>query len=88
VSVAGEDDDAAFSASHCLDSAMAVVDAVGEDPACLAALAPHVLPVVHWALTTDGCYEYLDHAVGFLSYYTYRSASPFSACVVLMSNIH
>ena len=51
---------------------MAVVDAVGEDPACLAALARHVLPVVHWALSTDGCYEYLDHAVGFLSYYTYR----------------
>ena len=73
--MAGEDDDAAFSASHCLDSAMAVVDAVGEDPACLAALARHVLPVVHWALTTDGCYEYLDHAVGFLSYYTYRCPS-------------
>ena len=88
VSVAGEDDDAAFSASHCLDSAMAVVDAVGEDPACLAALAPHVLPVVHWALTTDGCYEYLDHAVGFLSYYTYRSASPISVCVTVMSYIH
>ena len=64
------------------------MDAVGEDPACLAALAPHVLPVVHWALTTDGCYEYLDHAVGFLSYYTYRSASPISVCVTVMSYIH
>ena len=35
-----------------------------------------MLPVVHFILTIDDCYEYLDHAVGFLACYTHRYAWP------------
>ena len=70
----GEDDEAAFSASQCLDTIGAVLEAVQDEADTMVQLEALVMPLLHQIVNSGTeCYEYLDNAIGMMSYFTYYS---------------
>ena len=70
-----EDDEAAFSACQCLDTIIAVLDAVQEHPTTMLALEIVLLPLLQQLLGPAGseCFEYLDNAIEMLNYCTFAN---------------
>jgi hypothetical protein len=68
-----EDDEAAFSATQCLDTMTTVVEVCKDDPAAISKLEVLVAPLVYKIFASgDGAIEYVDNAIeliGLLSYY-------------------
>lgn len=69
---AGEDDEAAFAATECLDTIAVVLEAVKDHPEVLAAVEAPCLPMLYEMLTsTDDCFEYLENCLDLMGYFTY-----------------
>lgn len=69
---AGEDDEAAFSASQCLDTISAVLEASKDRPEQIREIERLILPLIH-GLITEESVEYIDNIcdiMGYLTYYT------------------
>jgi hypothetical protein len=72
-STQGEDDDeAAFSASQCLDTVSSVLESVKEKPTIFAQLQVMLLPLIS-KIVQEEHVEYIENALDMLSYLTYYS---------------
>ena len=67
-----DDDEAAFSATQCLDTISAIVNALEEHPASLAELENLLLPLIGGTIAVD-CFEFLENGLDFISQFTYYS---------------
>eukprot|EP01035_Chromulina_nebulosa_P019648 gene19648-25562_t len=69
-----DDEEAAFTATQCLDTVTAVIDACQDHPNVLQAIEIEVLPILKKVLDdSDNGFEYLDNAIEIICYLSYFS---------------
>eukprot|EP01038_Epipyxis_sp_PR26KG_P009275 gene9275-12495_t len=88
-----EDDEAAFTATQCLDTIGSVMQAIEERPDVILQLEPYLIPLIHKIVKNENnSYEYIDCAVQMLGYFTYFpetiSNNVWSVCGPLLSALY
>lgn len=89
-----DDEEASYSASQCLATIVATIEAIETCEDIILSMEPVLLPIINRVLTDNGSltFEYLDSVVHFVSLFTYNSTgitvTMWSVCGPMLAGLH